>query len=149
MLHLPSFNNKGVSVIEILIVVAILTTALGAFAALLAFSLQVESILGQEREAQALARETMEATRADNATWEHLEHVLGYLEDAPALAFPSGMAAISASLSAYSLAPRRVATLVPCAKRQKPSRYPPSRQGVGGSSEQGRGLAHSPRRQRC
>lgn len=26
--------------------------------------------------------------RADNATWEHLEHVLGYLEDAPVLAYP-------------------------------------------------------------
>ncbi|MEX0302034.1 MAG: PLP-dependent transferase, partial [Leisingera sp.] len=38
--------------------------------------------------------------RVDNATWEQLEHVLAYLEDAPTLAFPSGMAAISASLFA-------------------------------------------------
>ncbi|MCB4456998.1 cystathionine gamma-lyase [Leisingera sp. McT4-56] len=38
--------------------------------------------------------------RVDNATWEQLEHVLGYLEDAPALAYPSGMAAISAALFA-------------------------------------------------
>ncbi|WP_291732211.1 cystathionine gamma-lyase [Leisingera sp. F5] len=38
--------------------------------------------------------------RVDNATWEQLEHVLAYLEDAPTLAYPSGMAAISASLFA-------------------------------------------------
>lgn len=46
--------------------------------------------------------------RADNATWEHLEHVLGYLEDAPVLAYPSGMAAISASLFATVEAGSRI-----------------------------------------
>ncbi|UWQ56239.1 cystathionine gamma-lyase [Leisingera caerulea] len=46
--------------------------------------------------------------RADNATWEHLEHVLGYLEDAPVLAFPSGMAAITASLFATVKAGSRI-----------------------------------------
>lgn len=35
--------------------------------------------------------------RYDNATWEGLEEALSFLEDAPALAFPSGMAAISAA----------------------------------------------------
>ncbi|MFW8634817.1 cystathionine gamma-lyase [Cribrihabitans pelagius] len=46
--------------------------------------------------------------RVSNATWEHLEHVLGNLEQAPALAFPSGMAAISASLFATVKAGSRV-----------------------------------------
>jgi cystathionine gamma-lyase len=34
--------------------------------------------------------------RFDNATWEAAEELLSHLEDAPCLAFPSGMAAISA-----------------------------------------------------
>lgn len=34
--------------------------------------------------------------RYDNPTWQAVEHLLGHLEDAPCLAFPSGMAAISA-----------------------------------------------------
>lgn len=38
--------------------------------------------------------------RVGNPTWSALEHVLSALEDAPALAFPSGMAAISAALFA-------------------------------------------------
>lgn len=36
--------------------------------------------------------------RFNNATWSGVEEALGHLEDAPALAFPSGMAAISAAL---------------------------------------------------
>ncbi len=38
--------------------------------------------------------------RTDNPTWEALEHALGHLEAAEAVAFPSGMAAISAALFA-------------------------------------------------
>lgn len=38
--------------------------------------------------------------RVDNPTWEHLEHVLSHLEQAPCLTFPSGMAAIAAALFA-------------------------------------------------
>lgn len=38
--------------------------------------------------------------RTDNPTWEATEHALALLEDAPCLAFPSGMAAISAALFA-------------------------------------------------
>ena len=38
--------------------------------------------------------------RVDNPTWEALEHSLSMLEDAPCVAFPSGMAAISATLFA-------------------------------------------------
>jgi len=34
--------------------------------------------------------------RFDNPTWEAAEHLLAHLEDAPCLAFPSGMAAIAA-----------------------------------------------------
>ena len=37
--------------------------------------------------------------RVDNQTWKHLERALGLLEDAPALSFPSGMAAIHAALA--------------------------------------------------
>lgn len=36
--------------------------------------------------------------RTDNPTREALEHALGHLEDAPVVAFPSGMAAITAAL---------------------------------------------------
>ena len=36
--------------------------------------------------------------RVDNPTWEALEHLLSHLEDAPCVAFPSGMGAISAAL---------------------------------------------------
>ncbi|EEE36838.1 Cys/Met metabolism pyridoxal-phosphate-dependent enzyme [Rhodobacteraceae bacterium KLH11] len=49
--------------------------------------------------------------RVDNPTWVHLEHVLAHLEDAPCLAFPSGMAAISAALFATVKAGSRL--LVP------------------------------------
>ncbi|GHE95345.1 cystathionine gamma-lyase [Aliiroseovarius zhejiangensis] len=38
--------------------------------------------------------------RVDNPTWQALEHSLAVLEDAPCVAFPSGMAAISAALFA-------------------------------------------------
>jgi cystathionine gamma-lyase len=38
--------------------------------------------------------------RTDSPTWEALEHALAHLEDAPVLAFPSGMAAISAAFFA-------------------------------------------------
>lgn len=38
--------------------------------------------------------------RSDNPTWEAAEAALGLLEDAPCLAFPSGMGAISAALLA-------------------------------------------------
>ncbi|MBU1015174.1 hypothetical protein KKI17_01930 [Patescibacteria group bacterium] len=64
MQQLRNFNKKGASIIEIVVVVGILVTALSALAGLLALSLQVESILSQEREAQALAQETMEAVRS-------------------------------------------------------------------------------------
>ncbi len=36
--------------------------------------------------------------RFDNATWEAVEHLLGHLEDGRSVAFPSGMAAITAAL---------------------------------------------------
>ncbi len=36
--------------------------------------------------------------RVDNPTWEALEHLLAHLEEAPCVAFPSGMGAISAAL---------------------------------------------------
>ena len=38
--------------------------------------------------------------RFDNPTWQAVEEMLGHLEGAPALAFPSGMAAISATFMA-------------------------------------------------
>lgn len=39
--------------------------------------------------------------RFDNATWEAVEHLHGHLEDARCVAFPSGMAAITAALLAF------------------------------------------------
>ena len=46
--------------------------------------------------------------RSDNPTWEVLEHALEHLEGAPTLAFPSGMAAIAASLFAVLKAGERL-----------------------------------------
>ncbi len=46
--------------------------------------------------------------RSDNPTWDVLEHALGHLEDAQAVAFPSGMAAISAAFFALLRAGDRV-----------------------------------------
>ncbi len=46
--------------------------------------------------------------RSDNPTWDVLEHALGHLEDAPAVVFPSGMAAISAAFFALLRAGDRV-----------------------------------------
>lgn len=46
--------------------------------------------------------------RSDNPTWEALEHALGHLEGAEAVAFPSGMAAISAVFLALVRAGQRV-----------------------------------------
>lgn len=46
--------------------------------------------------------------RVNNPTWEHLEHVLAHLEDAPCLTFPSGMGAISAALFATVKAGSRI-----------------------------------------
>ncbi len=47
-------------------------------------------------------------SRAGNPTWDELEGQLGVLEGAPVVAFPSGMAAISAALMATLGAGRRV-----------------------------------------
>ncbi len=46
--------------------------------------------------------------RVDNPTWEGLEHLIGHFEQAPCVAFPSGMAAISAALFATLKAGDRV-----------------------------------------
>ena len=50
-------------------------------------------LLGQPDESPGYGRVT-------NPTWDHLEHVLAHMEQAPCLAFPSGMAAIAAALFA-------------------------------------------------
>ena len=46
--------------------------------------------------------------RAENPTWEAVEHLLGAMENAPSLLFPSGMAAIAAPLMALLKAGDRV-----------------------------------------
>lgn len=46
--------------------------------------------------------------RVDNPTWDTLEHLLSHLEDAPCVAFPSGMGATSAALFATVKAGDRV-----------------------------------------
>lgn len=46
--------------------------------------------------------------RFDNATWEAVEHALGHLDGGRALAFPSGMGAISAVLTALAASGDRI-----------------------------------------
>lgn len=46
--------------------------------------------------------------RTHNPTWEAVEHALGHVENAPCLAFPSGMGAISAALFAVLKAGDRI-----------------------------------------
>ncbi|UWQ09155.1 cystathionine gamma-lyase [Aliiroseovarius crassostreae] len=46
--------------------------------------------------------------RVDNPTWDVVEHMLSHLEEAPCVAFPSGMGAISAALFATVRAGDRV-----------------------------------------
>jgi len=75
MLQICSGNNKreqkGVSVIEILIAAAVLGIALVSLAGLINFSLRISSLINRSTQANALLQETMEAVRnfRDNTDW--------------------------------------------------------------------------------
>ena len=66
------FNgNKGISIIEILVVVFIISVTLTSLLGLIGFSLGAASLMKQTNQANFLAQETMEAVRnfRDNTSW--------------------------------------------------------------------------------
>ncbi|MFH1671338.1 MAG: hypothetical protein ABH889_00995 [Candidatus Portnoybacteria bacterium] len=64
--------NKGVSIIEILIVIFIMGFAFASFSALVSFSLQASGIANQTSRANDLAQEAMEAIRdfRNQTSWD-------------------------------------------------------------------------------
>lgn len=72
---LQIFNgNKGASIIEILVVIAILAVTLTALLGLANFSLSVQGLVRQTTQAKGLAQEAMEAVRSirDNGGWSQI-----------------------------------------------------------------------------
>jgi type II secretory pathway pseudopilin PulG len=67
-------SNKGVSVIEILIVIFILSSVLASLLGLINLSLGVSGLVSQNLRASALAQEAMESQRSirDNAGWSQI-----------------------------------------------------------------------------
>lgn len=65
-------NKKGISIIEILIVIAIIIIALISLFGLIAFSLRISTLIKETAQANNLAQETMEAVRnfRDGTDWE-------------------------------------------------------------------------------
>jgi type II secretory pathway pseudopilin PulG len=72
MLHHLSGNNKGISIIELLVGAGILTLSLSALLGFLAFTVTTSSFLKQQAEATALAQEALEVVRnvRDGTGWE-------------------------------------------------------------------------------
>ena len=72
MLYPPFGNNKGVSLIEILIVITIVSLTLTSLLGLTSFSLRTTSLIKQTHLANNLAQETMEETRnfRDGTSWD-------------------------------------------------------------------------------
>jgi len=70
MLKIPK-NKKGVSVIEILIVVTIIVIALTALLGVVTFSLRISTLMKETTRANNLAQETIEAVRnfRDGTIW--------------------------------------------------------------------------------
>lgn len=66
-------NKKGISAIEILIVVSIIVVALTALLGLVSFSLKSSNLIKHTVQANALAQETMEAVRnlRDQTSWDN------------------------------------------------------------------------------
>ena len=64
-------NKKGISVIEILVVIAIVVIALVSFLGLITFSLRVSTLMKETSQANNLAQETIEAVRnfRDGTDW--------------------------------------------------------------------------------
>ena len=72
MLYSPFGNNKGFSLIEILIVIAIISLTLTNLLGLTSFSLKITSLIRQNQLANNLAQETMEEVRnfRDGTSWD-------------------------------------------------------------------------------
>lgn len=64
-------NKKGISIIEILIVIAIIVIALTSLLGLIVFSLKVSTLMKETTQANNLAQETLEAVRnfRDGTDW--------------------------------------------------------------------------------
>jgi len=65
-------NEKGVSIVEILVVIAVLLTAFVGILGLLSFSLQVSTLIKETTQANFLAQDAIEAIRnfRDGTTWD-------------------------------------------------------------------------------
>lgn len=65
-------NKKGISIIEILIVIAIIAIALSSLLGLIAFSLRISNLTKETAQANNLAQETVEAVRnfRDGTGWD-------------------------------------------------------------------------------
>jgi len=64
-------NKKGVSIIEIFVVIAIIVIALISFLGLITFSLRISNLMKETNQANDLAQETIEAVRnfRDGTGW--------------------------------------------------------------------------------
>ena len=65
-------NKKGISIIEILVVIAIIITALSSLLGLASFSLGVSTLIKQTNQGNLLSQEVMEAVRnfRDGTSWD-------------------------------------------------------------------------------
>jgi len=65
-------NKKGISIIEILIVIAIIVIALISLLGLVVFSLRISTLIKETTQANNLAQETLEAVRnfRDGTDWD-------------------------------------------------------------------------------
>jgi hypothetical protein len=65
-------NKKGISIVEILIVIAIVIIALGGLFALITFSLRTSTTIEENAQANNLAQEAIEAVRnfRDGTNWD-------------------------------------------------------------------------------
>ena len=72
MFQNPLGNNKGISVIEILVVVTIISIAFSSLLGLASFSLGVSTLIKQTNQANNLSQEVMEAVRnfRDGTSWD-------------------------------------------------------------------------------
>jgi len=68
----PNGNNKGVSIIEILVVIAIINIALVSLLSLAVFSLKTSTFIKETNQANFLAQEGIEAVRSfrDGTNWD-------------------------------------------------------------------------------
>ena len=68
---IPNGNKKGISIIEILVVIAVMAITLTSLLGLASFSLSATSLMRQTVRANTIAQETAEAVRnfRDNSAW--------------------------------------------------------------------------------